>query len=221
MSNIPISSLPVAISLTGAESVPIVQGGTTKRTTVGAIVEATSFPTSGIPFVLAADGGLSGQRILAPESTVTTVTDGGAGSTITVGIAAHGVTNAKLAQMAAMTVKANVTAGTANAADVAIAAFIAALYAPVVIASAGPYAVPIDATFIVINKTDGANVVLPALASKIAPVTIVAAQGTAHPFNVTLTDGTIIGSLATYPFSGDYQAATFSPVTALTTWAVN
>jgi len=35
MSNIPISSLPLAITLDGSEEVPIVQGGTTKRTTVG------------------------------------------------------------------------------------------------------------------------------------------------------------------------------------------
>lgn len=34
MSNIPISSLPLAISLDGSETVPIVQGGTTKRATI-------------------------------------------------------------------------------------------------------------------------------------------------------------------------------------------
>lgn len=37
MSNIPISSLPLAISLDGSETVPIVQGGTTKRATIGQI----------------------------------------------------------------------------------------------------------------------------------------------------------------------------------------
>lgn len=39
MTNVPtpILGLPLATSLSGAESVPIVQGGTTKRTTVQAI----------------------------------------------------------------------------------------------------------------------------------------------------------------------------------------
>lgn len=37
MSNIPITSLPVATSLDGSEIVPLVQGGTTKRSTVIAI----------------------------------------------------------------------------------------------------------------------------------------------------------------------------------------
>lgn len=37
MSNIPVSSLPLAITLDGSETVPIVQGGTTKRTTTGDI----------------------------------------------------------------------------------------------------------------------------------------------------------------------------------------
>lgn len=48
MSNIPISSLPLAISLDGSEEVPIVQGGTTKRTTTSAIGgQATGFvPTT-------------------------------------------------------------------------------------------------------------------------------------------------------------------------------
>jgi hypothetical protein len=35
--NTPILNLPVATSLTGTEAVPIVQGGTTKRTTVQAV----------------------------------------------------------------------------------------------------------------------------------------------------------------------------------------
>jgi hypothetical protein len=35
--NTPITSLPVATSLTGSEIVPVVQGGTTKQTTVQAI----------------------------------------------------------------------------------------------------------------------------------------------------------------------------------------
>lgn len=51
MSNIPISSLPLAISLDGGEEVPIVQGGTTKRTTTGAI--ATTYGQLNTEIVLA------------------------------------------------------------------------------------------------------------------------------------------------------------------------
>lgn len=44
MSNVPISSLPLATSLSGSEFVPIVQGGTTKRTTVGQLINPGAIP---------------------------------------------------------------------------------------------------------------------------------------------------------------------------------
>lgn len=91
---------------------------------------------------------------------------------------------------------------------------------PLIISANGVYDVPDSALYIIINKTDGADVVLPAIADKVGSVRIVAAQGSAHPFNVTLTDGTIMGTLPSWAFTQDYQAATFSPVTALNTWAV-
>lgn len=91
----------------------------------------------------------------------------------------------------------------------------------VVVTAAGQYAVPDSAINILINKTDGADVVLGAIADKVGAVQIVAAQGSAYPFNVTLTNGTIMGVLATYPFTGNYQAATFSPVSDLMTWVVS
>lgn len=47
MSNIPITSLPLAISLDGSEDVPIVQGGTTKRTTIGDIQTVGQLPIGG------------------------------------------------------------------------------------------------------------------------------------------------------------------------------
>jgi hypothetical protein len=84
MANLPISSLPVAISLAGSEELPIVQGGTTKRTTVGAI---STFPASSASFVTALDEtGLAGSRQLAAETGVTTLTDNGPGSTLVIGI---------------------------------------------------------------------------------------------------------------------------------------
>jgi hypothetical protein len=90
----------------------------------------------------------------------------------------------------------------------------------IIVTAAGPYDVPDSALKVLINKTDGADVVLGLIADKVGAVTIVAAQGAAHPFNVTLTDGTIMGVLTTYPFANDYQSATFSPVSSLTTWVV-
>lgn len=53
MSNIPISSLPLATSLDGSETMPIVQGGTTKRATVNQITS-----DAGLNFVRS-DGGVS------------------------------------------------------------------------------------------------------------------------------------------------------------------
>lgn len=80
----PISSLPLAISLDGSEEVPIVQGGTTKRTTVAAM---STFPASGVSFVVAtATPALTGSRLLAGQSGVVTITDGGPLGNITVGI---------------------------------------------------------------------------------------------------------------------------------------
>lgn len=84
MSNIPLSSLPLAIALDGSEEVPIVQGGTTKRTTVAAM---STFPASGVSFVMAtATPALTGSRLLAGQPGVVTITDGGPLGNITVGI---------------------------------------------------------------------------------------------------------------------------------------
>lgn len=61
-----ITSLPVAISLDGSEDVPIVQGGTTKRTTTGAIGDtATSFVPLTRSINTPANSGLAGGGTLA------------------------------------------------------------------------------------------------------------------------------------------------------------
>lgn len=71
MSNIPISSLPVAISLDGSEEVPIVQGGTTKRTTVAEIGNtATGFVPTTRTIATPTSGGLTGGGSLASDLTL-------------------------------------------------------------------------------------------------------------------------------------------------------
>lgn len=88
MSNIPLSSLPIAISLAGNEEVPIVQSGTTKRTTTGAIASlAVTSPGGTGAFVTAVDQHVifPNSRLLAGSSPIV-VTDGGPASSITVSL---------------------------------------------------------------------------------------------------------------------------------------
>jgi hypothetical protein len=122
MSNIPISSLPVTPSLDGSEIVPIVQGGTTKRTTTAAIAGlASSGAGSVFSFVFATDNSafFPGSRLLAAQAGVTTLTDGGPASTLTVGIAANGIGNTQIRKGGALTVIGNATNALADVADIA------------------------------------------------------------------------------------------------------
>jgi hypothetical protein len=71
MSNIPITSLPIALSLTGSEAVPIVQAGTTKQTTVGAIANtATGFVPTSRAIITPTAGGLTGGAALTADVTL-------------------------------------------------------------------------------------------------------------------------------------------------------
>lgn len=221
MSDIPISSLPITISLIGNELVPLVQAGTTKRTTTAAIAALASVNPGGTAsFVFATDESafFPGGRTLAAETNVLSLTDDGAGQSLIVGIEDHGVTNAKLALVADQTLKGNIAGLPASPADITISQVWGAAASPLNVIAAGAYSVPATALSIVVNKTDGANVVLPALAVKVGPVRIVGAQATAHPFNVTCADGTIMGSLSSYAFTSDYQSVTFYPAPSLSTW---
>mgnify|MGYP001562922715 CR=1 FL=1 len=89
MSNIPITSLPITNPLTGEETVPIVQSGTTKRTTTGAIASlplGQGTAASGVSFVTVGSSfaALPNSRVLAAASPIA-LTDGGASGAITIG----------------------------------------------------------------------------------------------------------------------------------------
>lgn len=92
MSNIPITSLPIANPLTGEEAVPLVQAGTTKRTTSAAISalpfgQGSTF-ASGISFITVTSSlaALPSSRVLAAASPIT-LTDAGTSAGITIGFA--------------------------------------------------------------------------------------------------------------------------------------
>lgn len=121
MSNIPISSLPLAISLAGNELVPIVQGGTTKQTTTTSIAKLSATgPGSTAAFVMAINQSIlfPGSRLLSAQAGVTTITDGGAASNITVGVASNGIGNTQLRQGTGLSIIGNAGATTANEADI-------------------------------------------------------------------------------------------------------
>lgn len=93
MANLPLSSLPLAISLDGSEEVPVVQGGTTKRTTTGTIAGLANIGSGGLgAFVTAVNQSsiFPNSRRLAAGSGVT-LTDGGAGSALTINVTASGI----------------------------------------------------------------------------------------------------------------------------------
>jgi hypothetical protein len=76
-----ITQLPNAAALTGAESVPVVQNGVTVQTTTGAISGAGAL---NYPFLtVGSTAGLTQARYLS-ATTGLSLTDGGAGSTLTI-----------------------------------------------------------------------------------------------------------------------------------------
>lgn len=219
MSNVEIPQIPgVAIGLDGNELMELVQGGVSKQAKVGLIAGLAGTGDGTAQFVLVnASPIFPNSRGLSVEANVLTLVDGGPQGSLFISIEANGVTNAKLALMADQTLKGNISGMPATPVDVSIAQIFGAASQPINVIAGGVYNVPLTALSIIINKTDGANVVLPAIATKVGPVKIIGAQATAHPFNVTVTDGTIIG-LSSYPFTSDYQSVTFSPYVAGTVW---
>ena len=103
MSNVQIPNLPAATGLGGSEQFEGVQNGTSVRITASQIATyiSSAYPAPGIASV-------SGSAPIA----VSTV-----GSAATVSLNLQGITNAYMAPMAAGTVKANVTVGSASPTD--------------------------------------------------------------------------------------------------------
>ena len=104
MSNVQIPNLPAATSLSGNEEIEAVQSGTSVRLTtaqIGQYVNGT-YPPPGISAVTAS----------SPLGATTS------GTAVNIFIPTAGVTNTYLGQMAAGTVKANVTGTTASPSDV-------------------------------------------------------------------------------------------------------
>jgi hypothetical protein len=79
-------------------------------------------PTTATYVTISLDAGLSAERTLAVESSVLSLTDGGANANVTVGVAANGITNAKLRQSAARSVVGRATGTTGDVADISATA---------------------------------------------------------------------------------------------------
>ena len=106
MSNVQIPNLPAATGLSGSEQFEGVQAGTSVRITASQIATyiSSAYPAPGIASV-------SGSAPIA----VSTV-----GSAATVSLNSQGITNTYMATMAAGTVKANVTVGSASPTDATV-----------------------------------------------------------------------------------------------------
>ena len=103
MANISITNLPAATSVTGTDSVPIVQTSTSVRATLSQIAAYTQsvYPAPGVTSV-ATSGPITGGTIT---------------STGTIGLSTGGVTNTYLGTMPTLTLKGNSTGATASPSD--------------------------------------------------------------------------------------------------------
>jgi len=103
MANISITNLPAATSVSGTDSVPIVQTSTSVRATLSQIAAYTQsiYPAPGVSSI-ATSGPITGGTIT---------------STGTIGLSTGGVTNTYLGTMPTLTLKGNSTGGTASPSD--------------------------------------------------------------------------------------------------------
>ncbi len=94
-----IDELPEAGPLVGTEPLETIQDGVSAQTTVEAV--STFAPGLTAEFVtLTTSINLPNERILAVEGGVLTLTDGGAGNSVTLGVASGGITTAKIDNLA-------------------------------------------------------------------------------------------------------------------------
>jgi hypothetical protein len=100
MSNIPITNLPQAVSITGSEEIPAVQSNTSVRVTAQQIANLNT-----------------NTGTVTQISTTAPITGGPITTSGTIALASQGVTNAYLALMPAYTLKGNATGASAVAQD--------------------------------------------------------------------------------------------------------
>jgi len=100
MSNIPITNLPQAVSITGSEEIPAVQSNTSVRVTAQQIADLNT-----------------NTGTVTQISTTAPITGGPITTSGTIALASQGVTNAYLALMPAYTLKGNATGASAVAQD--------------------------------------------------------------------------------------------------------
>jgi hypothetical protein len=79
---------------------------------------ASTAPVDAQYVTLAVNSTLTNERVLTPESGVLSLTDGGAGSNVTIGIAANGVSNDKIRQSVGLSVLGRSPNTTGNIADI-------------------------------------------------------------------------------------------------------
>jgi len=108
MANISITNLPAATSVSGTDSVPIVQTSTSVRATLSQIAAYTQsiYPAPGVTSI----------------ATSAPITGGTITSTGTIGLSTGGVTNTYLGTMPTLTLKGNNTGGTASPSDLSVSA---------------------------------------------------------------------------------------------------
>jgi len=108
MSNIPITNLPAATSVSATDVLPIVQSNTSARATIGQIAAFTQtlYPAPGVTSILTS----------GPVTGGTITTSG------TISLSPNGVTNTYLGTMPTLTLKGNNTGATTSPSDLSVSA---------------------------------------------------------------------------------------------------
>jgi hypothetical protein len=179
--------LPVAVGLDGTESVWVIQGGTDKRTTAGALAVGGDIQANA-PVLLAEPYGflLSG-RVLTGTPDVVVLTDNGVGTTFVISLNGPGVAQL-VSEPRTVTAAGNVTVADDDL----------AIYMRQTVAAA-------------------VDILLPAAADKVGPVYISDANGVAAANNFRIVPNgaeTIVG-LSEYLINVDYMSLNLRPVSGV------